>query len=186
MGVDPPCRQGVGATQVARLECYPTSVTLPFIPFGGYCVERHLRTGTGRGCTRSPYGSRPTSSHASRTTSYPSATSTHSTKRPAGSDGAPSTWARRSCSRCQLCLRLHSRGRHNSQYSRTRGRWLGLAHGYRQPWLLTRGIRSPHAVSAHPNPPRFGYNKGVSASWDRSVQRSTNGGIGSLRWSNCQ
>ena len=27
MGVDPPCREGVGATQVARLECYPTSVT---------------------------------------------------------------------------------------------------------------------------------------------------------------
>jgi hypothetical protein len=30
--------------------------------------------------------------------------------------------------------------------------WLGLALGYRQPWLLTHGIRSPHAVSAHPNP----------------------------------
>ena len=39
--------------------------------------------------------------------------------------------------------------RHNSQNSRRRGRWLGLALGYRQPWLLTCGIQSRHAVSAH-------------------------------------
>ena len=39
--------------------------------------------------------------------------------------------------------------RHNSQYSRRTGRWLGLALGYRQPWLRTCGIRSRHAVSAH-------------------------------------
>jgi hypothetical protein len=39
--------------------------------------------------------------------------------------------------------------RHNSQNSRRRGRWLGLALGYRQPWLRTCGIRSQHAVSAH-------------------------------------
>ena len=39
--------------------------------------------------------------------------------------------------------------RHNSQYSRRTGRWLGLALGYRQSWLRTCGIRSQHAVSAH-------------------------------------
>ena len=42
-----------------------------------------------------------------------------------------------------------SHSRHNSQYSRRGGRWLGLALGYRQPWLITCGMRSPHAVSVH-------------------------------------
>jgi hypothetical protein len=60
----------------------------------------------GRGSTRSPYGSRPTLLHASRTTSSPGATSTHSTKRPAGSGVARSTWARRSCSPRPLSVRL--------------------------------------------------------------------------------
>jgi hypothetical protein len=54
--------------------------------------------GMRHGWKRRPYGSRPTSSHASRTTSSPSATSTLSTKRLAGSGGARSTWARSSCS----------------------------------------------------------------------------------------
>ena len=34
-----------------------------------------------------------------------------------------------------------SHSRHNSQYSRRGGRWLGLALGYRQPWPITCGMR---------------------------------------------
>ena len=37
-----------------------------------------------------------------------------------------------------------SRFRHNRQYSRRRGRWLGFALGYRQTWLPTCAIRSRH------------------------------------------
>ena len=45
------------------------------------------------------------------------------------------------------------------------------------------GLRTPYPPT---QTPRFRYNKGVSASSDRSVQRSTNRGIGSFRWSNCE
>ncbi len=95
MGVDPPCREDVGATQVVKLEYHPPFIRILRVLHGAPSVP-----GMGRGCKRSPYGSRPISSHASRTTSSPRATSTHSTKRPVGSAGARSTWARRSCSLC--------------------------------------------------------------------------------------